>query len=466
MPVCKPPFNPSILWITDTHFLFSLDCYLWEVRIEPGVKEAGTFDFSCNTVICKESGGARHLLNSYSVTYAMGDRKFGFITCCKDGDTFTYEIFEFKFDCGIGSMSIKAEMVLPGIARFSGYNEGMLVLIMEGKLPHEHVEEPNQTTPPKPSSEEATNPLLPVPATEVEPKNYTWTQTMEDVEVSIKLPSGILKSDLVVDIGLDTLDVRTRGGQVLFKERLFGKLEPGESSWAISSDKRHVEVMLNKYQSAHNWAHLLHTPNYDPAGNLLGEISELSETELRQMMARMQGLNQYTSDTLDKAPLFTPNSELEECDELDGNQVLISTYDMGLVVPKQQHLIEMSPGCLLFADRDQGFVVSHSVDAAYYKLGNLKNPFQHSATFHALNMVQATKTQKKFVVCAPDQSYVAISDLTRHLYIYQCEKDGNFGKLLVMTLDNDDSEIMGISAQVNDILVLTEKNFIEISFDF
>ena len=79
--------------------------------------------------------------------------------------------------------------------------------------------------------------------------------------------------------------------------------------------------MLTKYQEAHNWAHLLDTPHYDPAGNLLSQISDLSEEELRNVMRRMESLNEYTSDTIDKSPLYTPDKEFEECDEMDGQQV-------------------------------------------------------------------------------------------------------------------------------------------------
>jgi hypothetical protein len=41
------------------------------------------------------------------------------------------------------------------------------------------------------------------------------------------------------------------------------------------------------------------------------------------------------------------------------------------------------------------------------------------ATFNAFGYVQASKRQRKFTMCSPDYSFVAISDCTRHIYVYR-----------------------------------------------
>ena len=40
---------------------------------------------------------------------------------------------------------------------------------------------------------------------------YTWSQTIEDVEVVVPLPKGIIKSDLRVEIGAQSVEVTTKG---------------------------------------------------------------------------------------------------------------------------------------------------------------------------------------------------------------------------------------------------------------
>jgi len=48
--------------------------------------------------------------------------------------------------------------------------------------------------------------------------------------------------------------------------------------------------------------------------------------------------------------------------------------------------------------------------------------WQHVGTFNAFGYVQASKQQRKFSVCAPDMSFVAVADCTRHLYVYHRPK--------------------------------------------
>ena len=389
------------------------------------------------------------------------DEAVHLVTCIKSGDVFIHQILREKED---GKFGVIGKIRMSGIARFVSAKDDLLTIISEGKV-HPAVEQESPAV-------EGVTAVAP-PLKHREPtNNYTWTQTMEDVEVSVDLPNGILKTDLVVEISLEHLEIRTKGGQELFKSKLFSKVEPKESSWLISSDKKKLEVSMTKFQSAHNWAHLLKTPGYDPSGNLLGEISDLNEEELRQMLGRMQSLDQYTSDKVDNSPLYTPSKELEECDELDGQQVLVSGFELSPPsdiitqrdVIKQRYLVELSPGSLLFSREDHGFVVSHSVDACYYSPDSLDHPWKHSGTFHAFNMVQATKTQKKFMVTDESLKYAAIVDISRHVYIYCSQRDSCTGKLLVMTLDNDDSEILGVYQKTDKIVLLTEKNLISIKF--
>ena len=387
-------------------------------------------------LLCYEREGATHL-----------------VTCHKAGDVFIHQILREAED---GQFAVIASIMLSGIAKYVSEKNDLLTIVSEGKVQAAAVLE-------SPASEGVTA-VLPAVKPPENIKNYTWTQSIDDVEVSIDLPSGILKTDLIVEIAHDHLEVITKGGQELFKSKLFSKVEAKESTWIMSSDKKKVEVHLEKYQTAHNWAHLIHSPGYDSSGNLLGEISDLSDEDLQTMMRRMQTLNEYTSDKVDNSPLYTPNKELDECDELDGQQVLVAGFDMSQSEMKQKYLVELSPGSMLFAQANHGFVVSHSVDACFYQTESLDNPWKHTGTFHAFNMVQATKTQKKFMVTDENMTYSAIIDISRHVYIYCSSYDSCTGKLLVMTLDNDDSEILGVFQKTDRIVLLTENNLISIKF--
>ena len=431
-------FNVSAIWSRADTIFVCIGSELYLLTVSPSsVKQTSKqkLEHQCLLLHTYQRDNVQHL-----------------VVCFKSENVFVHQILR-QEEGGLfkATTSIKQS----GIARFVAVKDDMLTLISEGKL--------LAPEPEPPAPQDTEEPVVEPPKKEEEKKNYTWTQTMEDVEVSIELPSGLLKTDLLVEIGLDCLEVRTRGGQELFKSKLFSKVEPKESTWHLSDDRKRLEVVLMKYQEAHNWAHLVDTPHYSPAGNLLGQISDLSEEELRRMMRRMESLNEYTSDQVDKSPLYTPHRDMEECDELDGQQVLVSGYHL----PGANHkfLVELSPGTLIFSDAHRGFVVSHSVDACYYRVAGGDPPWVHSNTYHAFNMVQATKTQKKFIVTDSSRRYVAIVDISRHVYIYNSSQDCSYGKLLVMTLDNsNDSEILGVFPRKESIVLLTEKFLITIKF--
>jgi hypothetical protein len=97
---------------------------------------------------------------------------------------------------------------------------------------------------------------------------------------------------------------------------------------------------------------------------------------------------------------------------------------------------------------------------------------EHVDTFDALGYVQASKSQRRFTVAAPDRSYAAIIDRQRHVYIYRkpepiaegCElrnrKSGQsvekVAKQQVSTLDHDSEDfVVGAIATRKTVFVAT-----------
>jgi len=94
----------------------------------------------------------------------------------------------------------------------------------------------------------------------------------------------------------------------------------------------------------------------------------------------------------------------------------------------------------------------------------------HVGTFNAFGYVQASKQQRKFSVCAPNLSFVAIADCTRHLYVYHRpkpvatslhnrktgQKVGAVARQQVVSLESTD-EILGLGANDTHIFVLCRR---------
>ena len=71
-----------------------------------------------------------------------------------------------------------------------------------------------------------------------EDEPFSWTQTEEDMEVTVALPENTRAKDISVSIKRNSIEVKAKaGGAVLFEApRLFQDIHPDESTWTVGSD--------------------------------------------------------------------------------------------------------------------------------------------------------------------------------------------------------------------------------------
>ncbi|XP_049869174.1 nudC domain-containing protein 3 [Pectinophora gossypiella] len=80
-----------------------------------------------------------------------------------------------------------------------------------------------------------------------ERENYSWAQTIMELDVTVRLPPHIKSSkDLKVTITARDLCVACRNGDVLIKDSFLHKVKPDESIWSISEGK--ILIHLEKVQ--------------------------------------------------------------------------------------------------------------------------------------------------------------------------------------------------------------------------
>jgi len=248
---------------------------------------------------------------------------------------------------------------------------------------------------------------------------------------------------------------------------LSNKIEPQDSLWQLNDDKTSCVLHLSKYQEAHIWSSLLRqdtAPDNDQFP-LLNDISDLDPSDLENMMNRIRSLDQFTSDTVDTSPYHTAHSEVEEIDEIQGSPLSLLTYQISGSTVVSDKVMELAPGALLFTipqSIGDSIVVSHNVDALIYN--SVRGTWTHTETLQALTHIQASKTQKKFMIAPADGSYAAIIDTSRNIFIYRSTETNN-GKLTVIGLE-DDSEIIGSIALSKSIILLTQQNVITVRFEF
>jgi len=80
------------------------------------------------------------------------------------------------------------------------------------------------------------------------------------VQVTVPLPEGITKKDVVVVFKAASLKVSIKG-EVVLEGELSDKVESDECTWCFSPDKTELNVMLTK-QKEGNWPKLFGAKRY------------------------------------------------------------------------------------------------------------------------------------------------------------------------------------------------------------
>eukprot|EP01035_Chromulina_nebulosa_P021174 gene21174-27432_t len=99
-----------------------------------------------------------------------------------------------------------------------------------------------------------------------ENKNFVWVETPKHIDVELKLPAQMTKSDLLIDIKPSTVRIVVMStGEVILDDKLHGRIVPSESTWAILEPEvtawyRGYRLLLS-LQKAHDskdiWANVL-----------------------------------------------------------------------------------------------------------------------------------------------------------------------------------------------------------------
>ncbi|KAK6532750.1 hypothetical protein TWF281_006927 [Arthrobotrys megalospora] len=117
---------------------------------------------------------------------------------------------------------------------------------------------------------------------------YKWTQTLEEVDVTVAVPPGTRGRDLIVDIKLNSLKVAFKGKEPLFEGTLYKSIHLDDSTWSIA-DSKTLEIHLDKSNKKEWWPHVLtHHPKVD-VSKIQPENSKLSDLdgETRGMVEKM-----------------------------------------------------------------------------------------------------------------------------------------------------------------------------------
>lgn len=244
-------------------------------------------------------------------------------------------------------------------------------------------------------------------------KIYSWSQTGDKVTVWLTLPEETLKSDITVTVDDGQIEIQVK--EINISGKLFQSVNKDLTSWTFENCK--LEVLLTKEDSGLMWNQLI--PN-DKSGEEI--INPELVKEVHEKLAHLCSDKEVT----DGQPSFN-SQQLEDCDA-----VACDTTVFVRASPKKHsitHEISLSSFQWLFkvsCDPQQtpAVCLRHDIDACVWQFSKVDEtkktwPYTHTGTFYAFGYVQASKTQKKFIACPANLSYVAICEASRHIYLYR-----------------------------------------------
>jgi hypothetical protein len=280
--------------------------------------------------------------------------------------------------------------------------------------------------------------MKPSNGTEVEnqkcEKFYSWTQTNDEISMSLMLSSSerINKSDLKINLSKDFIEIFYLDKQIL-SGHLSSNIKVDESTWTLNTQTtpNQIEFLFSKAHQGQTWLNFLRDQSTDTK---LGEY---------KMSDEQKGLvNQIQDKSIESKSLFTLEQQIEECDgmideqqfstnsaqseenflmlrRLDGqtHQATHKSY-----INENKYLFDVK----ISANKMSSLCLRHDVDGVLWQPHRVSAPAQqetvwltHDHSFLAFGYVQASKQEAKFRSCPPDCSYVCVVDTRKHIYLYK-----------------------------------------------
>lgn len=144
---------------------------------------------------------------------------------------------------------------------------------------------------------------------------YKWTQTIQDVDITIAVPSNLRGKDIVVDMTKTKLKVGVKGQEPFIDGPLPHEIHPSESTWTLepTSSGKDISIHLDKTNKQQWWAsvtsnapYFLDTSKIQPENSKLGDLDGETRGMVEKMMydQRQKEMGKPTSDEQGKLEML------------------------------------------------------------------------------------------------------------------------------------------------------------------
>ncbi|CAL0319507.1 unnamed protein product [Lupinus luteus] len=138
-------------------------------------------------------------------------------------------------------------------------------------------------------------------------EKYSWTQSLQEVNVNIPVPEGTKARFLTVEIKKNHLKVGLKGQPPIIEGDLYKSVKPDDCYWSIE-DQKAISILLTKHDQMEWWKCLvkgdpeIDTQKVEPENSKLSDLDPETRSTVEKMMfdQRQKSMGLPSSDELQK----------------------------------------------------------------------------------------------------------------------------------------------------------------------
>nr|VDC92709.1 unnamed protein product [Brassica oleracea] len=142
-------------------------------------------------------------------------------------------------------------------------------------------------------------------------EKYSWTQNLQEVTVTIPVPSGTKSRSVTCEIKKNRLRVGLKGQDPIIDGEFFNAVKPDDCFWNIE-DQEVISVLLTKQDQMQWWKYCLKgepeidTQKVEPESSRLSDLDPETRSSVEKMMfdQRQKQMGLPTSDEIEKKDMM------------------------------------------------------------------------------------------------------------------------------------------------------------------
>ncbi|KAL0731355.1 hypothetical protein Bca4012_027449 [Brassica carinata] len=164
----------------------------------------------------------------------------------------------------------------------------------------------------KPKEEENSGPIAPNKGNGLDFEKYSWTQNLQEVTVTIPVPSGTKSRSVTCEIKKNRLKVGLKGQEdPIIDGEFFNAVKPDDCFWNIE-DQKVISVLLTKQDQMQWWKYCVNgepeidTQKVEPESSKLSDLDPETRSSVEKMMfdQRQKQMGLPTSDEIEKQDMM------------------------------------------------------------------------------------------------------------------------------------------------------------------